>query len=116
MGRKGSVNSAGRIEVFYKGKWGTICGDQFPISSGRVACRQLGFLDVEMVLPCCTMFDPGRGIIWLDNLNCEGREPDVTKCSHKGWGMTRCAHSTDVGVICRTNNTLREGISLSKFL
>lgn len=107
---RGNISSAGRIEVFHNGRWGTVCGRNFPLSSARVVCRQLGFLDVELVVRCCSIFPSGRGRILLDDVRCRGDEPALSMCSHKGWGVSSCSHSQDIGVICRTNTTLRSGM------
>ena len=105
----GNVSSAGRLEVFHQGRWGTVCGMNFPLISARVACKQLGFLDVEMVTRCCSLYPAGSGRILLDDVRCRGGEPALSMCAHRGWGVSRCSHSQDVGIICKTNRTLRDG-------
>lgn len=37
-------HNEGRIEVFYKDEWGTICDDDFSLANAHVLCRQLGFV------------------------------------------------------------------------
>ena len=50
------------------------------------------------------MYGVGDGRIWLDKMNCSGKELYIGECSHRGWGFHNCTHHQDVAVSC-TNNT-----------
>lgn len=39
----GRTTNEGRLEVFYRGEWGTVCDDDFGIKEAQVVCNSLGF-------------------------------------------------------------------------
>ena len=46
-------------------------------------------------------FGQGHGPIMLDDLNCNGKETDISECTSRGWFKNNCGHSEDAGVSCR---------------
>lgn len=95
--RGGSSENEGRVEVFHQGEWGTVCDDNWKEENARVVCYELGFTSVRKALQS---FGPGRGRVWMDQVNCNGSESAFVECPNSGWGNTACTHQEDVGVIC----------------
>ncbi|XP_071482224.1 scavenger receptor cysteine-rich domain-containing protein DMBT1-like [Diadema antillarum] len=94
----GETPWAGRLEVFYNLKWGTVCNDSWSYENAKVVCRQLGF---EGVVSSYKYFGPGYGPINLGGAVCTGDEYTLRYCSHGEWGVTSCtSHEQDVGVEC----------------
>lgn len=89
----------GRVEVFSRGKWGTICDDDWDMRDADVACRQLGFPPAIQAFDRAT-HGQGSGQIWIDNLNCSGFEMRIDKCKHRGWGTHNCGHGEDASLEC----------------
>ena len=90
----------GRVELLYRGMWGTVCGDKWDLKSADVVCRQLGFADA-LGAPRHAPFGTGEGVIWLEEVSCTGNESSLADCTHGDWGDVRCDHRTDVGLVCR---------------
>uniref|UniRef100_A0A8B9HQH8 Lysyl oxidase homolog n=1 Tax=Astyanax mexicanus TaxID=7994 RepID=A0A8B9HQH8_ASTMX len=93
-------HNEGRIEVFYKGEWGTICDDDFSLANANVLCRQLGFVSATGWAHSAK-YGKGSGKIWLDNIQCSGSERSISVCKSRGWGNSDCTHDEDAGVICK---------------
>ena len=89
----------GRVEVFYNGKWGTVCDDSWNLNDAKVVCRQLGFPGAKAALQGRYVPD-GKGQIWLDDVTCIGSEQLLGNCRHRGWGTHNCGHNEDAGVRC----------------
>ncbi|XP_019746111.1 lysyl oxidase homolog 3B isoform X2 [Hippocampus comes] len=93
-------HNEGRVELFYKGEWGTICDDDFSISNANVLCRQLGFVEATGWTHSAK-YGKGQGKIWLDNVQCGGGERSIAACKSRGWGNSDCTHDEDAGVVCK---------------
>lgn len=95
----GSTPCAGRVEYYYKKRWGTVCDNDWDIKDAEVVCRQL---DCGPALKATqsAQFGEGKGDIWLDNVACSGSESSLTECQHRGFGTHNCGHHRDAGVIC----------------
>ncbi|XP_024126033.1 lysyl oxidase homolog 3B isoform X4 [Oryzias melastigma] len=93
-------HNEGRVELFYRGEWGTICDDDFSLANANVLCRQLGFVSATGWTHSAK-YGKGQGKIWLDNVLCNGGEKSIDSCKSRGWGNSDCTHDEDAGVICK---------------
>ena len=105
----GPISSAGRLEVYHDGRWGTVCDDAHYSQGGQeghntpnmanVVCRMLGFKSGGVVKNQAE-FGEGTGPIWMDDVNCSENETSLFDCQHQGWGVNDCDHFEDIGVVC----------------
>ena len=86
----------GRVEVYHNGEWGTVCDDGWDLNDAEVVCRELGYSPAIAE----RHYGQGSGKIWLSDLDCVGTESSIVNCSHSGWGVHNCNHTSDAGVKC----------------
>jgi deleted-in-malignant-brain-tumors protein 1 len=103
----------GRVEIYFKGIWGSVCDDDWDINDGHVACRMLGYVRALRVY-CCSKYGPSAsGRIFLDDVKCTGKEDSLVKCPRRAAGTHNCdVHRESAGVVCQAKSTSRSKYGL----
>ncbi|GAB6027480.1 Lysyl oxidase 3 [Chamberlinius hualienensis] len=89
----------GNVEVFYMGRWGSVCDDEWDMREANVTCRQLGY-QRALKFTHNSQFGLSRKRIWMDNMYCFGDEANLTSCRFEGWGNHDCTSQEAAGVVC----------------
>ncbi|CAH3133335.1 unnamed protein product, partial [Pocillopora meandrina] len=75
-----NVEYGGRVEVFYKGKWGKICTNGWDFNDARVICRQLGFEEALAEFFGSNVEDGNTTSVMAD-VSCTGEEDELASCT-----------------------------------
>ncbi|XP_074423560.1 scavenger receptor cysteine-rich type 1 protein M130-like, partial [Larus michahellis] len=93
----GEKGCSGRVEVWHRGSWGTVCDDSWDMWDAEVACRQLGCGPAVSALAEAA-FGEGSGPIWLEQVECRGTEPSLQDCWARPGDSGACRHKEDAAV------------------
>ncbi|XP_027035864.1 vascular endothelial growth factor receptor 3-like isoform X5 [Pocillopora damicornis] len=75
-----NVEYGGRVEVFYKGKWGKICTNGWDLNDAQVICRQLGFEEALAEFFGSNVEDGNTTSVMAD-VSCTGAEDELASCT-----------------------------------
>ncbi|XP_051476913.1 T-cell differentiation antigen CD6 [Apus apus] len=90
----GRDGCSGRVEVFFRGTWSTVCDSTWYQLEARVLCRSLGCGDL-LWRPSFGHTLPGRMIY-----QCEGHQPSLAHCHWIYNKSAPCYQSRAAGVVC----------------
>lgn len=106
----GPTRCAGRLEIYHNKQWGTVCDADWDLNDANVVCRELE-CGTALKATGGAQFGEGSGVIWLDRVNCTGKEAFLNECPKRPWGEHSCDHSRDASVECSGNLISYVGIS-----
>merc|ERR1711981_1376426 len=98
-----NASVAGRLEIFEKGNWGTVCDSSFNHVAAGVVCRQMGYTNGYFLGNSVLQNPSSKTGIVLTDVKCTGGEKDIFSCDHVQ-GPGQCTHAMDVSVSCYNLN------------
>ncbi|XP_051974982.1 deleted in malignant brain tumors 1 protein-like [Xyrauchen texanus] len=105
----GVDSCSGRVEVFYKEQWGTVCDDSWDWWGASLVCKELGCGSV-IEEKRGAYYSKGTGPVWLSGVQCDNYATSLRNCNSKGWKVDSCGHEKDAGVACQRKVRLVNGI------
>ena len=92
------INYSGRVEVFYHGKWGKICRNEWDIDDVKVVCKELGFQSALAEFIGMDTKDGNVSIV-MSNVTCTGTESALASCKRSD-GDHKCVDNTGAQALC----------------
>ena len=96
----GNRCNAGRLEIYHKSQWKTVCDNGWGWEESDVVCKSLGYPLGAQGYVHGAHYGQGSGRILLDDVQCTGSESSIMHCKHSGIHRHNCHHSEDIGIVC----------------
>ncbi|PFX27847.1 Deleted in malignant brain tumors 1 protein [Stylophora pistillata] len=95
----GPSSKSGRVEVFYRGSWGTVCSKEWDMRDAEVVCRMVGYSGALRAYRD-GRYGSGKSRVRLGDVQCKGNEENLAFCSHKDY--SNCTQSEIAAVKCKS--------------
>ncbi|KAL1275613.1 hypothetical protein QQF64_035236 [Cirrhinus molitorella] len=102
----GSHLCSGRLEMYFGGRWVSVCAAAFDQQDAEVVCRELDCVAPAQVLGAVA-FGKGDAQIGSKEIQCRGDESHIQRCPSSTSQNIKCNHDSDVGLICSGYTDLR---------
>ncbi|XP_060570318.1 deleted in malignant brain tumors 1 protein-like, partial [Ruditapes philippinarum] len=96
----GSHQYEGRLEVWNRGQWGTVCDFFFHPLSAAVVCRMLKYPETNPQVFRTAHFGAGQLKMHLHDVGCKGNETSLFQCKHFIGDRRDCYVTDTVGISC----------------
>lgn len=98
--RGGANHLEGRVEVFYDGKWGTVCAEGWGIEEAMTVCRQLNLGYASEAVTEQNFSRTDLEVI-MSGVQCHINDISIYHCEHDEWKNTTCSDKKkSAGVVC----------------
>ena len=93
-----NIDYGGRVEVFYRGKWGKICRDKWDLDDVKVVCNQLGFKGALAEFVGADVKNENIPVL-MSNVSCTGGESELASCKRSD-GDFDCQDDKGAQALC----------------
>ncbi|KAJ8715684.1 hypothetical protein PYW07_010166 [Mythimna separata] len=93
----GASKYEGNVYIYHAGRWGAVCDDSWDDEAAAVVCRSFNMTGVATV---GGQYGETVEKYWLDDVICQGDEPNLSKCVFNRWGASDCSRDEAAGVMC----------------
>ena len=93
------IDYGGRVEVFYRGRWGKICPNEWDLNDAKVICKQLGFKVALAEFVGSDVKDEEIPFM-MSKVSCTGDESDLASCKRADGEYDECIDYKGAQAMC----------------